>query len=348
MIRAFVFVGVACVSFLAPNVAEACAGCSNPNLPSGRSSAGTLKPGQVSASFNLTATMMRVVHSEDCPDIGPICNERAEPPQLHDQNFYLGELRPIIELGLTKTFGVELQIPLRFIRSTIVFRRLTGERFTPDYENIHHRHETLIGFSDPWLSGKVAWTWGKTLLAAQVGVTVPLGRTEPNPFALGRAGLPHQHLQYGTGTFNPILGLDVVTTLGRFRLGGYGQVMLALYQNSHGYRAGNRYLGGISIGSEIVQKLRLALGSDVLNEQPERWDGVVQQDGNVGRTDILVGGTLSYPLGSVLISLSVKVPVWQQFSQPAHLHQESPGQLTYPGILNLSIAGTFDLLAEAK
>ena len=32
-------------------------------------------------------------------------------------------------------------------------------------------------------------------------MTLPLGRTVEDPFALGDMGLPHEHSQFGTGTF---------------------------------------------------------------------------------------------------------------------------------------------------
>src|SRR4051794_37812643 len=99
----------ACVSALVAltlvsidRVAAACAGCSNPNLPSARNGAAGLRPGEVSIGLNLSGTTMHVVHSEYCPEIGPICTQRAEPPQLHDQRLYAAELRPIIGVGLTE------------------------------------------------------------------------------------------------------------------------------------------------------------------------------------------------------------------------------------------------------
>jgi hypothetical protein len=50
------------------------------NLPTARAGNFALSPGEISAALNLTGTTMRVVHSEHCPDIGPICNQRTEPP----------------------------------------------------------------------------------------------------------------------------------------------------------------------------------------------------------------------------------------------------------------------------
>jgi hypothetical protein len=334
-------VAVVLVILFSGRSADACAGCSNPNLPSARGGVAALQPKEISLAINLTGTTMHVVHSEYCPEIGPICNQRAEPPQLHDQRFYVAELRPIVGVGITKIFSAELQVSARILDTTIQFRRLDGTPFTPDYENIHHRNETLFGLGDPWLLGRVTGMFGKFGITSRVGLGLPLGSTEPDPFARGRAGLPHEHIQFGTGTVYPIFALDAAYKQGPARFSGYGQVLLFLYENGYGYRAGNRYSGGIFGEVEVLPRFRVGVGSDLLNEQPERWGGVVQQDGNVGRTDLLVGGAVSYLVGTVSIAASVKTPVWQHFIETSHDPGRDPGQLTYPAIVGLSATTTF-------
>jgi hypothetical protein len=329
-----------CVAAVAASLigrdALACAGCSNPNLPTARAGNESLGPGQVSVALNLSGTTMRVVHSESCPDIGPICAQRDEPPQLHDQRFYVAELRPVIGVGITDVFGAELHTPLRLVNTSITFRRLDGTAFEPDYENIHHRDETLFGLADPWLLARGSWSVDALTIVGRAGTGLPLGSTQEDPFARGRAGLPHQHIQFGTGTFYPVLAVDAVYPFGKATLSGYAQTLLFLYENSHGYRAGNRYMGGVAGDVELIEKLRIGASADVLNEQPEQWNGVVQQDGNVGRTDVLAGGSLSYRFGKVTALLTVKVPVYQHFIEGDHAHQSDPGQLTYPAIVNLA------------
>jgi hypothetical protein len=326
---------------LAPSVVRACPGCSNPNLPTARGETKALKAGQISVAGSLTATTKRVVHPETCPDIGPICNVRDEPPQLHDQQFYMAELRPIVGFGITKVLGLELQAPFRMVKTTIKFRRLDHTVFEPDYENIHHRNETLFGIADPWLLGNATGTFGDLTLISRTGVGIPLGSTEPDPFARGRAGLPHQHIQFGTGTFYPIFSLDGKLSLEPVELAAYGQAVLFAYQNGHGYRPGNRYSTGVSGDIEIAKDFRAGLGGDVMNEQPERWHGLIQQDGNVGRTDVMVGGSASYAFDPVTLFLSVKIPVYQHFIERGGHHMGGLTQLTYPAIIALGASHTF-------
>lgn len=336
--------GVALLAGVAIGVTSArswaCAGCSNPNLPTARADQHALAARELSLGLHLTATTLHVVHAETCPDIGPVCSEREEPAQLHDQRFYVAELRPILALGITDVLGAELQLPMRVVKTTIVFRRLDGARFEPDYQNIHHRNETLYGFADPWLLGRATWTTSALTWTGRAGFGVPLGSTEEDPFARGRAGLSHQHIQFGTGTFYPVLALDAALGVGDVRLTGYGQALLFLYENHHRYHAGNRYMVGVGADFEVLPRLRLGGGADVVNEQPERWNDVVQQDGNVGRTDVLASGTLRFAFDSVTASLSVKVPVYQHFIDTG-AHDGDPGQLTYPAIVDVGIQTSF-------
>jgi hypothetical protein len=240
-----------------------------------------------------------------------------------------------------RAFALEAQLTLRLVRALVTFRRLDGTAFEPDYANIHHRDETIFGLADPWLLGRGSWTKDTFTVTGRAGVGLPLGSTEPNPFALGRAGLPHQHVQLGAGVFHPVLAVDASYGVSRFRFGAYAQTLLFLYENGNGYRAGNRYMGGVTAEHRFGDHVRVGVGADILNEQPERWDGVVQQDGNVGRTDLLLGAGASYTADRWLASLAFRSPVFQHFSRTGAAHDADPGQLTYPAIVSLAVQYTF-------
>jgi hypothetical protein len=84
---------------------------------------------------------------------------------------------------------------------------------------------------------------------------LPLGRTEEDPFRLGDMGLPHQHIQFGNGTFDPLLALDVSRSFGRLQAAAYGQAQLTLYANTKGFQAGSRLFAGLSAGGRVAEKL---------------------------------------------------------------------------------------------
>jgi hypothetical protein len=322
---------------LAPRVAEACAGCRNPNLPITRLANVQLIPGEIRAAVALSGTAMNVVHQDGCLDLTNCDEIPKQPRYIHNQNIYPGELRAIGEYALTESWGVEAQLPFRVTKTTIRYQTLEGKPYPPPDPTVHHRNETLYGIGDPWLLGRYGKTLGGFVVTARAGTTLPLGRTEPDPFELGDLGLPHQHIQFGTGTFDPILAVDVSRAFGKLYLAAYAQAQLTLYQNSKGFRAGNRTFAGLSGGATFLEAWQGSLGVDVLNEQPEKWSGVVRQDGNLGRTELLLNLTLSRTFGETTASLVVRVPVYRHIVQGT----EDPGNLTSPAMASLILSHTF-------
>lgn len=128
----------------------------------------------------------------------------------------------------------------------------------------------------------------------------------------------------------------------RVRLQLHGQAQLMLYENTHAYRAGSRFAGGLAARGRVTNALAASVSADVVNEQRERWDGEVLQDGNLGRTDVLVGAGVTYRIGAFGVALSIKVPVYRDIIQRG----TEAGQLSYPAIVDLTIDRTFDLLAR--
>jgi len=301
--------------------------------------------GQLTASLLGTGTAVHVVHVSACPDSGPACATGAVPPYLHDQWLEVTELRPVLGWGFTPNVGVEAQVPVRAVRSRITYRQLDGTPFTPPDADLHHRTETLAGPGDAWLTLRGSLHAGPVRLSARLGTTLPSGRTEENPFSLGEAGLRHQHVQFGTGTFNPLTGTEVAWDAGGLAVRGYAQAQWVPAPNEHGYQAGHRLSAGALVEWSALPWLQLQGGADVLSEAPERWDGVVQQDGNLGRTDVLVGG------GAALTTkdagrwgLSARVPVYQHYLG----NEDHGGQLTYPVVVQVAWTRAFGIPAGAR
>lgn len=285
----------------------------------------------------MTATRVRVVHESHCPDIGPVCEEHDEPPQIHDQALNVAELRAVLGYSFTSVFGVELQLPVRMTDVGIVFRDLEGHPIAAEYGNIHHRNETLYGLGDIWLRGRGSVQLFGLRASALLGLSLPSGRTEEDPFELGRRGLEHQHLQFGTGTVDPVLGVDLSWRSRWVRVSAYAQTHLILYENRHGYQAGHRYSGGLLAETGITGWLRLAVGVDLVREEPERWQGEVQQDGNLGRTDVLIGAAATLRLERVELTVGLKVPAYVGIV----MSETEPGEVTYPGIVTVALQRDF-------
>ncbi|HEY6147755.1 MAG TPA: hypothetical protein VIZ69_08645, partial [Thermoanaerobaculia bacterium] len=72
------------------------------------------------------------------------------------------------------------------------------------------------------------------------GLSIPLGRTEPNPIVLGREGKKHEHIQFGSGTVDPLVSIlwsRPLPALAGIVLAASADAQIPLYENSRGYRA---------------------------------------------------------------------------------------------------------------
>lgn len=333
----------ACVAILVQaGDAAACAGCRNPSLAVGRSTDQPIDEGVLRLGATVTATAIHVIHEAGCAEYETdpsLCTEiPAQPLYLHDQWLYPVELRAVGEYSFNSTFGVEAQLPFRAVATRIKYTTPDGGRYDPTGPNdVHHRNETVTGVADAWLLARVGMMLDKWWLAARPGVSIPIGATREDPFALGDQGLRHQHIQLGTGTFDPLLVLEVFRQWESLRLGMYVQGQASLYENSHGYRAPWRVFGGASIGTTLVGKLSGSVGPELFHESEEHWQGVVRQDGSLGRTELLANASLTQRIDSTDLNLGVRVPLWRHIVQGS----EDPGKLTQPLTVFLGISHQF-------
>ncbi len=322
---------------LLPIDALACAGCRNPNMPVTRIEAVQLRPGELRASASLGITNLSISHEAGCADLNDCSENPVQPLHLHEQDILPGELRAIGELGLTTQLGVELQVPFRIVHTTVEYATPDGQPYQPLDVGIHHRDETLAGFGDPWLLGRWAGEHRGLLISVRAGLSIPIARTEPNPFVLGDLGQRHQHIQFGSGTWDPILALDLSKSVGLWLLSAHAQGQASLYENSHGFRAGARVTGGAQMGRRVWRSLTGALGVEALYEGPESWDGQIQQDGSLGRSEALLTFSLVQPLGSATVGMAARTPVYRHIITG----DEPPGTLSSPLMLGFFASRTF-------
>jgi hypothetical protein len=289
----------------------------------------------VRVGLAVTWLPLRVVHESRCPEIGPLCAQGPLGPLLHDQRLDALELRAFAQVGLTDNLAVELRVPLRVTVSDITYRNLDGSVFADaPHGSLHHRDETLVGLGDPWLLAQTSWRLGSVTVGGFAGLTFPLGRTEENPFEAGEAGEQHQHVQDGSGTFDPVLGVRAGWTLVEWlSLRGHVQTRIPLYENSKGYQAGISVEAGLGLdGTYDLFVGGVAL--DMIHQQPERWDGEIQSDGNLGSTSLLAGVSAGVALGTVNLLVSVKFPVYTHI-----VGGPEQGEISFPAIVGLSVDG---------
>jgi hypothetical protein len=112
----------------------------------------------------------------------------------------------------------------------------------------------------------------------------------------------------------------------------------SLYDNSHGYRAPTRIQGGLDASVKLVSTLLGIVGAGAYYEGPERWQGVIRQDGSLGRTELFANGALSYAVDRTTFRLGVRVPFYRRIVAG----DEPLGEYSSPVIATLGASHTFE------
>lgn len=320
----------------APDI-HACAACRNPAMPVSNVGGSSLDAGRLRMGLTLTATTVRIVHEAGCEDLDECSEVPVQPLHHHDQRVTPVEARLQTEYAFSDVWGAELQVPLRTVFAEVHYETPNGDHYEPIDEGVHHRNEVLFGLGDPWLLGRVQLDIGKLALVLRAGFTLPLGRTEENPFALGDQGLTHQHIQMGTGTFDPVGAVELERRWRRYYLRGYLLASGALYENRHGFLAPFRAQTGAFFGWLLGRSTSLESGLELMHEAPERWDGQVEQDGSLGRTELMFAAGLSQAIGDTTLLLFAGLPLLRSIRTGA----EEAILYRSPLTLTLGIGHTF-------
>lgn len=296
-----------------------------------------MNPKHLRIDFALDLSRAESQHDSECPEIGPICLLRNEPPQQHHTTLWITEARLLAEYGLLPNLAIQAVFPFRVIGTTTRYTDLAGTPIQLDYENIHHHNEILAGVGDAQLYFHRGWSALDLQFSARLGLNLPTGKVHQNPYVLGALGLPHEHLQFGTGTFDPLVGADLSKDFGRWSLAGFGQGQFPLYEGSEGYKAGARVVAGAVVTSHLgLPNTSFRLGLTAVHEAAERWNGQVPtDDGNQGRTDLFLGPGVTIPFANDWsVSFDVRGRVYGRAVN---------AQLNLPVLLEVSIGRLFHL-----
>lgn len=331
-----VLAALACVAALAlPSAVLACAACGNPTLPQSPTGSGTLPSGTVNISVSAQTTVVNVSHPAGCQDLADCPVVPVQEEHTHELLVVPLEVTPAISWAVRDRVALELEAPLRMVALRADYETPDGDPFSPIDAGVHHRDETLFGLADMRLGVRTALQVGTWWLNVRPGLTLPTGRTEEDPFALGEQGLRHQHVQFGNGTFDPTLGIDVTRGTARGQFSFYGTSQVSLYENRHGFRAGPRVLVGAAAGVKTARAI-FSLLLEGSSEGAQRWSGEIQEDGLVGRKEIGGGARVIWFLGETTLSATVRLPFYRWIEA----REGEPGELRAPASLQISAAWT--------
>ncbi len=288
-----------------------------------------MQPGQFLLRLGWLGTYVQTQHDDFADVVG-----QGNIPIVHDQDLVVTEARLSLDIGLTRRFSASLMLPMRVVSTSIVYRNGPGDPVQLVEPSTHHRNETLSGIADPMVLGAYTRTLAGTRLTARAGLTVPLGRTEEDPFTLGDMGVQHQHIQMGTGTVNPVFALEASRGFGPWRLGGFAFTQQIVYENAKGYQGGDRYAVGLSLRRALGQRWSVRGGPELQAETAERWNGIRHtEEGNQGRIDVMLAGAVTWTaVPRLTVDLAVKIPMYTHVVG---------GQLDWPAIVEVGAAWSF-------
>jgi hypothetical protein len=209
--------------------------------------------------------------------------------------------------GLRENAQLSLRLPYDVKAMRVRYTTLTGAPFDPPYGDIHHRTETLRGISDPSLL--LEWSPHEAWIAS-AGTTIPLGRTEPDPVRLGTLGIRHQHIQFGSGTFQPKLALQW-SRLGRVDFFARAEGTISVYESDKGFRAPS--ILSASFGPSFrAARLIVAPRLDFQSQGIGRWHG--EEDEGSGFRNGGVALQIAMPLQGFNLTSSVYRELWSSAS----------------------------------
>jgi len=192
--------------------------------------------------------------------------------------------------------------------------------------DLHHRSATLRGVGDLMLLGRRRWpsAWRHgDVFSISAGATMPTGRTVENPYRLGNQGVQHLHIQFGTGTIDPLLEASYRAPIaGRFSAGAYLAGRFPFYANDRAFRAPPDATLGAHVAHRTTEQLQLRLEGALFAQGYGYWDGL--RDENTGLLATSVTGGATYQLRELFVSADVRYPVSQKTITEGDAFQQGP------------------------
>lgn len=231
-------------------------------------------------------------------------------PHRHEVRLDWTRVQLDLAWSFAEKWDVELDIPydVKVVKADYVLP--DGTSFQNPRGDIHHRDERLEGFSDLKLFANVRPSnvlVADDRLHAGLGVSLPTGKTDSDPWELGDLGLKHQHIQFGTGTVDPLLRLDYALPADPVGMLASVALQAPLYENRHGYRGSTQL--DLSVGPRFRAAETLVLGASWVFGWQGRatWDG--DSDPNSGYVLQGVGLNAAVRLGpgATLIPSALRV-----------------------------------------
>jgi hypothetical protein len=286
-------------------------------------------------------TVLTAGHAVDQPQYEPGVPD-AQQARGHETSTVLMGWDFEAQFLATQWLGFGLRIPVRLASIEASFTDQEG-REIPGFESTHHRTETLIGLGDIGLTARLSLVPPAARLPWRLevwgGITVPSGDIQADPFDLGRRGIEHQHVFFGSGTVNPSFGIDTGVDLGPVQLNAYASATVPAYENRFGYRAPRTLGVGLAAATGFgLADWRFVLGQQLFQEWPAIWNGTPAE--NSGRTNLILStGVVWSPTDDLSFNAAIQVP---------YFTDTTTGSIQIPLVWSLGASYHWDIRGEWK
>ncbi len=183
------------------------------------------------------------------------------------------------------------------------------------YQEIHHRDETYRGFSDmDLLLGyqRHGIFLNHDMLSAKFGTTIPLGKIEDNPWTLGEMGMEHLHIQFGTGTFNPIADLRYsFPILSGLRANASIRGKYPFYENRKEYLGSKDITYTAGLNYRAADWLSFQTSYLGLYQSYAHWAGEIDINTGLRFSMVSFGTSIATPY-NVPLSITFMLPIQQE------------------------------------
>lgn len=220
-----------------------------------------------------SAAFLGVVSDASCPEVDPVgCLEEGLPDHVQEGGLYWLREVFMVSHGLGRGWAISAAIPIDFRTLDLGFTLPNGDPYEPSYMEKLESPLSRWGIGDVEIAGSRAWIWPVDwTLAARLGLQLPTGAAESDPFGAGRVGGLQRQLQIGTGALQSTVSVLVVKGFDLWRAYASARLRLPWAPNSHGYQP------GVFLGLESGVSRRLGSRWDALwgvaltHGEPDRW-----------------------------------------------------------------------------
>jgi hypothetical protein len=111
------------------------------------------------------------------------------------------------------------------------------------------------------------------------------------------------------------VGAELARSFGRWQGALYGHFRTSVYSNKHGFSAGSRSMAGLQTGYRFAERAVSLVTLEYMRDAPERWGGKIQQDGILGRQEVLLGAAVGFSLGGPQYTIALRTPIFREIYQ---------------------------------